>query len=344
MQFLLLAAVANTSAGPRNVQRKNDKSVDLLANRRHRIIRPVSAGDDKEANGGETRAELCVQDYSPCSCSLDSNQISVSCLGISVETVRDVFLRVNDPEIYQLEFSPPADDTNTFSLSTDFLGNTSVSGAIYIYGGNYPKLVIDPLAFRSSQNSLTFFSVENFDFGLQKDLNFLNGFNKLEHLSFDSIYNLTAFQYLPPLHSLQALEINACPDLNQIPFPDLSPAKLNYLNLNGNKISGQKAEEIFVKLAASTSVDSLKTLYLSYNFLTSIPSQLGSAFPNLKTVYLDNNNISHIPSSSLNFASPYLEYLYFKKNQIKTIENEAFQGKSTDVRASIFFRLQNNTL
>ena len=188
------------------------------------------------------------------------------------------------------------------------------------------------------------FYVSDFDFGLQKDLNFLNGFNKLEHLSFDSIYNLTAFQYLPPLHLLQALEINACPDLNQIPFPDLSPAKLNYLNLNGNKISGQKAEEIFVKLAASTSVDSLKTLYLSYNFLTSIPSQLGSAFPNLKTVYLDNNNISHIPSSSLNFASPYLEYLYLKKNQIKTIENDAFQGKSTDVRASIFFRLKNYTL
>ena len=129
-----MAAVANTSAGPRNVQRKNDKFADLLANRRHRIIRPVSAGDDKEANGGETRAELCVQDYSPCSCSLDSNQISVSCLGISVETVRDVFLRVNDPEIYQLEFSPPADDTNTFSLPEDFLGNTSVTDAIYFYG------------------------------------------------------------------------------------------------------------------------------------------------------------------------------------------------------------------
>ena len=92
-------AVANTSAASHNVQRK---SADSLTNRRHRIIRPVSSSlaDDKETNGGETRAD-CVQDYSPCSCSVVSyNQISVVCGGVSVETVRDVFQRVNYPEIY----------------------------------------------------------------------------------------------------------------------------------------------------------------------------------------------------------------------------------------------------
>ena len=342
MQFLLLAAVANTSAGPRNVQRKNDKSVDLLANRRHRIIRPVSAGDDKEANGGETRAELCVQDYSPCSCSLDSNQISVSCLGISVETVRDVFLRVNDPEIYQLEFSPPADDTNTFSLSTDFLGNTSVSGAIYIYGGNYPKLVIDPLAFRSSQNSLTFFSVENFDFGLQKDFSFLNGFNRLESLSISYIINFTAFQYLPSLPSLQELTVGYCPELNQIAFPDLSSAKLNYLDLNGNEMIDEKADEIFAELATSNSSDSLEYLDLWSNSLTEFPSQVGSAFPKLKSLNLNNNKISHILSASFTFVSPYLEDLYLGFNELKTIESGGFRGKLTSARAiNIFFCVKN---
>ena len=145
-----MAAVANTSAGPRNVQRKNNKSGDSLANRRHPIIRTPSSADDKETNDGETRAD-CIQDYSPCYCAFNSNQIRVSCLSVSVETVRDVFQRVNDTEIYEVELGLLADDTNTVSIPLDFLGNTSVRFLIRIHNSNYSNLVIDPLAFRSSQ-------------------------------------------------------------------------------------------------------------------------------------------------------------------------------------------------
>ena len=51
-----------------------------------------------------------------------------------------------------------------------------------IFGIELKHLVIDPLALRSSQKSLVKFYVSNFDFGLQKDFNFLNGFNKLDRL------------------------------------------------------------------------------------------------------------------------------------------------------------------
>ena len=278
------------------------------------------------------RPRYC-QDYSPCFCSLNFNEIYVECEDVSVQTVRDVFQRVNDPEIFSLIWTQPLpdDETNTpeDSLPEDFLGNTSVTGKIYIqsYSINRLNLFIDPLAFRASQKSLSSeFKVSNFDFGLQKDLNFLNGFDKLEELTFSTINNLTAFQYLPPLPLLQYLTIRGCSDVNEIAFPDLSPAKLKNLDLYDNEINDDKADEILAKLTALTSADSLGALDLYRNYLTRIPSQVESAFPNLQAVDLGNNNISYIPSSSLTFASPYLNTLDLDSNELKTIESGAFVG------------------
>ena len=254
-----------------------------------------------------------------------------------------MFQRVNDPEIFSLGWAEqlPDGETNTISLPPDFLGNTRVTSYIYIENTySYPNLVIDPLAFRSSQNSLTGFFLEFFDFGLQKDFNFLNGFNNLEDLIISQITNLTAFQYLPPLPSLQYLSVRNCPsELNQIQFPDLSPAKLKALSLNDNEISDHKADEIVAKLAASSSAESLVSLDLSLNSLTRIPSQVGSSFPNLRTVYLIGNSISHIPPSSLTFTYPLMS-INFHSNSIKRIESGAFQGKSTSARA----RNNNNSI
>ena len=126
---------------------------------------------------------------------------------------------------YRFEFYPLADDTNTIFLPADFLGNTSVTSlslSMEVFSKR-PSLVIDPLALRSSQNSLTEFSVSKFDIGLQTDFNFLNGINNLEELWISKITNFTAFQYLPPLPLLQKLTVTSCPsELNEIPFPDLS--------------------------------------------------------------------------------------------------------------------------
>ena len=285
--------------------------------------------DEKGKIGGRTK-EYCAQNDSPCSCGFVLNSLSVECYGISVESVRDEFQRLNDPNIYYLAGYLSSDDA-TISLPTDFLGNTSVTGGIYISHSiddvKYPNLVINPLAFRASQKSLSReFKVSNVDFGLQKDFNFLNGFDKLEELYISSIQNLIAFQYFPPLPSLQWLYIWNCPDVNEITFPDLSPAKLKNLELRGSGINDQKADEIVAKLAASTSADSLEVLDLSLNSLMRIPSQLGTTFPKLKEVQLGINKISHIPSSSLTFASPYLEILDLYENGIKTIESGAFVG------------------
>ena len=99
--------------------------------------------------------------------------------------------------------------------------------------------------------------------------------------------------------------------LNQIAFPDLTPAQLKNLFLWENEISEEKADEIFAKLVASTSADSIEELDLYRNSLTRIPSQVGSAFTKLTKVDIEDwNSISHISSSSLTFVSPYLKDLY----------------------------------
>ena len=294
-----MAAVANTSTGPRNVLHKTDKVASLLANPRHHLIRRASS----QENIGRQQRDDCVQDYSPCSCKVYSvNRISVYCQNVSVETVRDVFQRVNDTEISKFEFYPLANVTNTVSLPPDFLSNTRVTGKIEIEGdiGNakYPNLVIDPLAFRASQKSLTKeFMVSKVDLALQKDFDFLHGFNKLKELTLFNPINFTAFQFLPTLRSLKKLSVRYCPDLNRIPFPDLSPAKLKELVLSNNDLNDQKANEIVAKLAASASADSLEVLNLSENSLTRNPSRVRLAFPKLKNINLYENNFpSRIPS------------------------------------------------
>ena len=342
-----MAAVANTSsAGPLfNVLSKNEKFADLLTNRRHRIIRtPTSEPDDPKPK------EKCAQDYSPCSCDVNyKNEISVYCHGVSVESVRDAFLRINDPEIYSLViYRIVADAKNTISLPADFLGNTRVTAEIVIDGTTYwdktnstyipdyskiPNLVIHPSAFQSSQNSLMSFKVSNFDFGLQKDFNFLKGFNRLEELDIYRTNNLTAFQYLPQLPSLQTFKVGGCNEncSDIVPVPDLCPTNL--------KTCDQQADEIVAKLAASTSADSLEVLNLIFNSVTRIPSQVGSAFPKLTDVDLRGSSISHIPSSSLTFTYPLMS-INFHSNSIKRIESGAFQGKSTSARA----RNNNNSI
>ena len=109
--------------------------------------------------------EKNVLNYSPRDLYVnDNNETSVFFSGVSVETVRDrdVLQRVNDPEICTLHWSfLSADATNTIFLPFDFLDNTSVTGGTFIDSDsvNYPNLAIDPLAFRSSQNSLSFHSL-----------------------------------------------------------------------------------------------------------------------------------------------------------------------------------------
>lgn len=138
---------------------------------------------------------------------------------------------------------------------------------------------------------------------------------------------MMAFQYLPPLPTLELLNVENCTNLNKIVFPDVSPAKLKTLYLQYNDVLDEKvANEIIAKVAASTSANSLEHIDMSYNpHLMSIPKQVSSAFPKLNFLSLNYDSISHIPASSFVFSVP-VTYIDLVGNGIKTIESGAFKG------------------
>ena len=270
----------------------------------------------------------CEQDFSPCTC---SNTNYISCNGVSVQDVQEVFWRTNEPEIYKLQLTLPYSDIVV--LPKDFLGNTSVI-IIWIHqeyhqpNEFYAKLQVDPLAFRMSKNHTTDLWFKCWDWSLHTDLGFLNGFDRLTKLYLTDTDNMMAFQYLPPLPSLELLNVENCTNLNEIVFPDVTPARLKTFYLQYNNVLDEKvANGIISSLAKSTSADSLEHIDMSYNpRLASIPKNISSAFPKLNFLSLNEDAISHIPSSSFVFTTP-ATFIDLVGNEIRTIESGAFVGK-----------------
>ena len=194
----------------------------------------------------------------------------------------------------------------------------------YYYDGPYTHMVIDHLAFRSSQDYTTEFSLKYWDLHLQADLDFLMGFNKLRALDFYEISNLMALEYMPQLPSLESLSIIRCQNLSETGFPELSGTRLKVLHLDQNYAGDSVINNILTSLVGSTSADSLESFWSNSEDLTMVPNQL-PFFPQLYDVTLGTNSISHIPSSSFSFSSP-VTYISLIRNGIRTIEPGAFEG------------------
>lgn len=242
-----------------------------------------------------------------------------------------MFNRTNDTDIYYFEFEPFYSPGNVVTLPADFLGGKHISNiSIITYSldeeGTKRQLIIDPLAFHSSQNSTIYFELYDWDMSLQTDFNFLNGFESLVALLLSYNANMQAFQYLPPLPSLTELIIKQWRSLGETVFPDLTPARLKTLSIIDCSL-GDLADNVLSAVIASTSSDTLENINLAKNGMTSIPRQIPSAFPNLNSLDLSENYISHISSSSLAFSSPVisldLSENYHEKFSIAT---GAFQG------------------
>ena len=275
--------------------------------------------------------EPCNSDYFPCTCYISKepdtyNKTHVTCDNVPVEDVQDIFRRTNDSEIYSLEFIVPSYELVT--IPEDLLGNTSAEviwmHQNYYYDGPYTHMVIDHLAFRSSQDYTTEFSLKYWDLHLQADLDFLMGFNKLRALDFYEISNLMALEYMPQLPSLESLSIIRCQNLSETGFPELSGTRLKVLHLDQNYAGDSVINNILTSLVGSTSADSLESFWSNSEDLTMVPNQL-PFFPQLYDVTLGTNSISHIPSSSFSFSSP-VTYISLIRNGIRTIEPGAFEG------------------
>ncbi|CAK5078973.1 unnamed protein product [Meloidogyne enterolobii] len=113
-----------------------------------------------------------------------------------------------------------------------------------------------------------------------------------------------------------------CQGLGLTTFPNLREFSqhLEVLDLRRNNI-------VNLQINLLSSFTHLKTLLLSHNLIEHLEQNLLDFLPKLHQLYLGNNKIKYIPKLSSNIISNnYLQLLDLHKNQIKIIEEEAFQN------------------
>lgn len=321
------------------------------------IVRQMSAADvsaemDTILSDNNTTAEDDCNDeyYSPCSCRRDryNNQsIFVVCSKASVTQVRDVFRRSTHPQMYSFSFLANHNDppTTIYSVPVDFLADkraTRISLYGYSKGSSWlPKLAIDSLAFRSTKANVRFLELSYWDLLLQTDFSFLQGFHGLEQLTLSFNDNLAAFQYLPvPFPALRSLYIHHCSDLKQAPFPNLtlSNSNLEELSMPYNDLDDQTVNETLASLVAGGLSNSISSIDVSGNRLTTMPNQI-AFFSHLTSLFVTDNSISWIASSSISLTSPHINmnFLHLNGNNIIGIESDAFKGNFSTTQVGLNF-------
>lgn len=284
-----------------------------------------------------TRA-VCPEDYSPCTCDLTINGLQVTCVGLTVAEIVDVFFRTQTLFLYSVSLTTSA--TGSVDLPADLLSDKRARN-IYL---NCPpaaspklSLTINPASFEFTRFNTTRFEIHDCDLIRQKDMKFLSGFLVLNSLQFLNTFNVEAIAGLESntLPALKELTIVNCTGLENAVFPDLTPARLKLLRLDGNGLTDAAVNSILVSVGSSSSASSLKLLSLSNNVMTKIP--MIASFSQLVTYELSNNVVPFMSLSTLIFSSP-INFVSLRNLSLSAIERDAFQGT---IQRSFIIMLHN---
>uniref|UniRef100_A0A0P6DHT4 Membrane glycoprotein lig-1 n=1 Tax=Daphnia magna TaxID=35525 RepID=A0A0P6DHT4_9CRUS len=333
--LLLTAVVAD-------VARKYDDNVD--------DVRPAKALlNNKGAHFGRgirripSPKEACPEDYSPCTCQQTPSGLEISCVDVPVDQIANVFYRTQTLELYQVVLTASGSPLGTVDLPADLLKDKRVQR---IYLGCPPTanpklgLTIDSATFEFTRFTTTVFGILNCDLSTQTDMQYLNGFSVLNTLRIDDSNNIEAIATLPTttLPSLKKLFVVNCTGLENAAFPDLTPARLLRLHLEGNGLTDAGVNNILVSVGSSSSSSSLQELVLSNEYvMTKIPRI--ASFSNLVWYDVSFNAIPYVSQSTLVFSSP-VNYLNLKSISLGAIEGGAFLGDYGKAQVN----LENNSL
>ncbi|KAI9554620.1 hypothetical protein GHT06_019893 [Daphnia sinensis] len=287
--------------------------------------------------------EACPEDYSPCTCQLTINGLEVSCVDVPVDEITNVFYRTQTLELYQVVLTASGSASGTVDLPADLLKDKRVQR---IYLGCPPTanpklgLTIDSATFEFTRFTTTVFGILNCDLSTQTDMQYLNGFSVLNTLRIDDSNNIEAIATLPTttLPALKKLFVVNCTGLENAVFPDLTPARLVRLHLQGNGLTDAGVNSILVSVGSSSSSSSLQELILSNEYaMTKIPRI--ASFSKLVWYDVSFNAIPYVSQSTLVFSSP-VNYLNLNSISLGAIEGGAFLGDYG--KAQVY--LENNGL
>lgn len=267
---------------------------------------------------------VCPEDYSPCTCDLTAYGLEVTCTDVSVQDIQDVFYRTQTFRLYLVMLSPSG--SSSINLPADLLQDKRAENIFLICPPNASPsigLTIDPAAFEFTRFNTSVFGIFNCDLAGQTDMQFLTDFSVLNTLRFENTLNLQVIENLPSLPALKKLIISGCTGLETAAFPDLTPARLQRLYLNGNGLSDETANGILVSVGSSSSASSLQELILANDGLTRIP-RIGS-FSKLSVYDVSYNVVPFMSQLTLDFGAV-VTLVSLKSNSLTAIEGGAFQG------------------
>ena len=273
-----------------------------------------------------TTRTVCPEDYSPCACDLTGNGLEITCIDVTIPDIVDVFFRTQNLFLYSVSLTTSA--TGSVDLPADLLSDKRAQN-IYLNcpAAASPKLsvTIDAASFEFTRFNTTRFEIHDCDLIRQKDMKFLSGFLVLNSFYFANTFNVEGIAGLAnnTLPALKELTVVNCTGLENVVFPDLTPARLELLRLDGNGLTDAGVNHILVAVASSSSASSLKLLSLSNNAMTKIP--MIASFSQLVTYELSNNVVPFMSLSTLIFSSP-VKFVGLGNLSLSTIEGDAFQG------------------
>ncbi|KAI9554641.1 hypothetical protein GHT06_019914 [Daphnia sinensis] len=298
----------------------------------------------------------CTESYAPCTCDLTANGVEVTCVDVTVAEIVDVFFRTRTLDIYSVTLTATS-ATGSIDLPADLLKDKRakniylncpstaspdwrpISFQSYFTGYPSPKLglTVDPASFEFTRFDTTRFEIHDCDLVGQLNMDFLVDFSVLNTLHIENSENVKAIETLPALPQLKELAVVSCTGLTNVLFPDLTPARLERLYLNGNALDDATANGILVSIGSSSSSSSLVELSLASNSMTKVPRI--ASFSKLSWYDVSSNAIPFISQSALIFGSP-VNFLGLNNVALTAIEGGAFLGDYTFAQVN----LENNDL
>jgi hypothetical protein len=289
-------------------------------------VKPAMYLHNNKASFLQQRA-ACPEDYSPCTCELTANGIEVTCVDVPVADITNVFYRTRNIDLYQVVLTASA--TGTVDLPADLLKDKRVE-RIYLgcQVNASPKLglTIAPATFEFTRFNTTVFGILNCDLAGQTDMQYLKDFSVLNTLRIEDCDNVEAIATLPTptLPALKEMIIGNCTGLGNVAFPDLTPARLQLLRLEGNGLTDAEVNSILVSVGSSSSSSSLQTIVLSNEYtMTKVPRI--ASFSKLSWYDVSFNAIPFMSQSTLLFNSP-VNFVGLKNIGLTAIEGGAFAG------------------